>query len=255
MLPFKQKAQPVIGYKGYNTLGGRSGFTINGATVREGDDFDYELGSSGFVKHRPQLGAGRNRRIIGTWATASRPGHAPIVQILDIDDILFIKGRSPGAKRSDSPWNDKDIGFPAMAEKSAKRRLARSLPLNLMVTAAAMEEAFDEQGKHSFIHPEKGLVVEGVAQHVGAPQPGEGPSAESIEQRRFVIHKAKQDVFSNTIEDWRARMLLAIESIRVLDFLDHFRELNEGEMDQLRDEFPDAVNAVGNAFEKRRKEL
>src|ERR1044071_3570677 len=46
LIPFKGRAQLVVGYKGYNTLAARSGITITGAVVREGDTFDYELGSS-----------------------------------------------------------------------------------------------------------------------------------------------------------------------------------------------------------------
>jgi recombination protein RecT len=46
LIPFAGKAQLVIGYKGFNTLAARSGITITGAVVREGDEFDYELGSA-----------------------------------------------------------------------------------------------------------------------------------------------------------------------------------------------------------------
>lgn len=256
MLPFARKAQPVIGYKGYATLAGRSGFTINGAIVRDGDFFEYELGSDGFVRHRPLLGGGRERRIIGGWATASRPGHAPIVQVMDIDELMFVKGRSPGARKSDSPWNDPAIGFPAMCEKTVKRRLARSMPLNLMVTAAAMEEAFDERQKHAFIHPEKGLVVDGLAQPVADVQPGPVmPSAATLQAPRFVIHKLNSDVVCATIEDWRAKMLMAIENFRTHAHLQRFLDLNEATMDGYRDRHAADVDAVGAAFTKRETEL
>jgi phage RecT family recombinase len=46
LIPFAGKAQLVIGYKGFNTLAARSGITITGAVVREGDEFDFELGSN-----------------------------------------------------------------------------------------------------------------------------------------------------------------------------------------------------------------
>lgn len=38
LIPFKGRAQLVVGYKGYNTLAARSGITITGAVVREGDE-------------------------------------------------------------------------------------------------------------------------------------------------------------------------------------------------------------------------
>ncbi|TAL43865.1 MAG: hypothetical protein EPN91_05785 [Salinibacterium sp.] len=161
-VPFKGQAQLIIGYKGMNTLGARSGFTIQGEVVREGDTFDYELGDKGFVRHKPKLG---NRApIIGAWATASSNSRPSIISVIGIDDIMAIKAKSPGARRDDSPWNDPHIGFPAMASKSAKRRLSRAMPLNAdprFHLAAAMEEAVEERGKTAWIEPNRGLQIEG----------------------------------------------------------------------------------------------
>jgi recombination protein RecT len=156
LIPFKGKAQLVIGYKGYNTLAARSGYTINGSTVKEGDAFDYMLGTGAFVHHKPKLG--NTGRIIAAWSVAESRTAPPIVNVLSIDEIMAIKAKSPGARMSDSPWNSADIGFPAMSEKSSKRRLARSMPLNIMQVAARMEESFDEQRRPSWISPDNGVL-------------------------------------------------------------------------------------------------
>lgn len=177
LIPFAGKAQLVVGYKGYATLAARSGLTVTGSVVREGDAFDYELGDRGFVRHKPKL-EGRDRRIIAAWATAAAHDRPPIVQVLGIDDILAIKAKSPGAKRDDSPWKDPAIGFPAMAEKSAKRRLARSMPLNVMQLAARMDEAFEEQGLPSRIDPQRGVIVEGEV--IAAREPSPTPTAAQL---------------------------------------------------------------------------
>lgn len=160
LIPFKNKAQLVIGYKGFNTLAARSGITITGGVVREGDEFDFDEGE-GWVKHKRKLGGEDKRRIVGAWAKASAHERPPVVKVLSIDELMSVKKKSPGARRDDSPWNDPQIGFPAMCEKTAKRRLARSMPLNVMQTAARMDEAFDEQGAHAWIQPDKGLMIEG----------------------------------------------------------------------------------------------
>lgn len=167
LIPFKDKAQLVIGYKGMATLAARSGITITGAVVREGDEFVYELGTHASVKHVPVLG--NNGRIVAAWACAAAHGRPPITVVLGIDELMSVKARSPGAKRSDSPWNDPHIGFPAMCEKTAKRRLARSLPLNVMTAAARMEEAVEEQGAAAWISPDRGLVIEGAAEPSPTP--------------------------------------------------------------------------------------
>ena len=159
LIPFKGKAQLVIGYKGYVTMAARSGITISGGVVREGDLFEYELGSSAFVRHVPKLG--NKGRIVGAYASATAKDRPAVVSVLDIDELNAVKAKSPGAKRSDSPWNDPSIGFPAMCEKTAKRRLARSLPLNVMHLAARMDEAVDEQAQPAWISPDKGVVIEG----------------------------------------------------------------------------------------------
>jgi len=164
-IPFAGKAQLVIGYKGMNTLAARSGFTVQGEVVREGDDFEYELGDRGYVRHKPKLG--NTGKIIGAWATASAKDRPAIVSVMGIDDIMKVKNKAPGGSKSDSPWNDPLIGFPAMASKTVKRRLARSMPLNVCQLAAALEEGFEERGKATWIDPERGVQIDGevVADH------------------------------------------------------------------------------------------
>lgn len=163
LIPFKGMAQAVIGYKGYNTLGARAGLTITAGTVREGDEFDWQRGTGAYVRHREVLGS--RARIVAFWAVAEAKDRPPIVEVLSIDDAMSIRSKSPGAKREGSPWNDPEIGFPAMGEKSARRRLARSSPLRIdqpqYHMAARIEEAFDEQGKAAWATPERGVIVEG----------------------------------------------------------------------------------------------
>lgn len=177
-IPFKRRIQLVIGYKGYNTLGARAGLTITGEVVRESDDFDYSLGTSPFLNHKPK--PGNKGRIVHAWAVAAANDRPPVISVLGIDELMEIKDKSPGAKRDDSPWNNPAIGFPAMCSKSAKRRLCRSTPLNVMQLAARMEEAFEEQGKSSFIKPSGELVIEGDASPIAASVSSETPSAETL---------------------------------------------------------------------------
>lgn len=164
ILPFKGIAQPVIGYKGYNTIAARAALTITAGIYREGDEFDYAKGSKPFVHHKPQLSTA-NRRILAAWAVAAANDRPPVIEVLPIDDLLAVKARAPGSKMADSPWNDEKIGFPAMCEKTVRRRLARSTPMNWAAPefhyAAAMEEAFEERGKHAYIAPGRGVVIDG----------------------------------------------------------------------------------------------
>lgn len=180
LIPFKQRAQLVIGYKGYNTMGARALLTITGEVVRQGDFFDYDLGS-GEVHHKKPVGNSQGR-IIQAWAKASHLSRPPVLVVMDIDELMAIKERSPGAKKSDSPWNDPLVGFPAMCAKTSKRRLARSLPLMQMSYAAAMEQAVEEQGRGAWISPDKGVVIEG-----SLLEASDTPNTEQLIGQRGVI--------------------------------------------------------------------
>ena len=178
LIPFKNRAQLVIGYKGYNTMGARSGWTIAGDVVRDGDEFKYEKGSAPFVKHVPVLG--NKGRIIGAWATATHLAQPPVVEVMGIDELLEVKKRAPGAKMSDSPWNEPAIGFPAMCSKTVKRRLARSMPLNVMQRAATMEQAVEEQGRNAWIAPNGDTIIDAEIVPSDTQSTSETPTADEL---------------------------------------------------------------------------
>lgn len=184
LLPFKTTAQAAIGYKGYNTLGARAGLTITAGAVREDDhEFDYLEGDKAFVRHKRRLGS--KARIVAFWAIAAANGRPPIVSVLSLDDVLAIKAKSPAVRAgADTPWNDPSIGFPAMGEKSARRRLSRSTPLITeapqFMLAARMEEAFEEQGKYAQITPDRGVVVDAEFSQLPEREQADPPSAADL---------------------------------------------------------------------------
>ncbi len=175
LIPFRVRGvpqvQPIVGYKGFNTLGWRAGYTIRGEVVREGDEFDWSEGSRAFVHHKKLLGGPADRTIIAAYAVAESRTHPAAQIVLDHATILATKAKSPGAKKSDSPWNDPVIGFPAMAIKTAKRRLHSQLPvlpaLNGYHRAAAMETQHEELGRAAYLREDGQLVTSEAAEPVG----------------------------------------------------------------------------------------
>lgn len=182
ILPFKQTAQPVVGYKGYNTIGARSRLSISGQVVREGDEYDFDIGQ-GWVKHKPTA-AGATGRVIAAWSKAAALDRPAIVEWMWLPDLEAVRAKSPGARMSDSPWNDAAIGRPAMYSKTVKRRLARSTPMEWAKPefhlAARLEEAFDEQGKTGHLTRDRNLVLEGTASPIAAREPGETPKMADV---------------------------------------------------------------------------
>jgi phage RecT family recombinase len=225
LIPFAGKAQTVIGYKGYNTLGARARYAIRGGLVLEGDKFDIDYGRAQPIIHKPSLEPVANRKQIGAWALAGSDIAPSIPVFLRQDELLAIKQRSPGARKSDSPWNDPAIGFPAMCEKSAKRRLARSMPLNVFQLGAVMEELHEERGLHSWIDPREGVIHDNVQMTQVQPVE-EGQIEGSAEQVTFPINKGSTTVQCQNIEEWVAKMRMAIDSLRDPEKLRRFRELN-----------------------------
>jgi recombination protein RecT len=262
LLPFKRRAQWVTGYKGYNTLADRNGLAINGAVVREGDlIWDYEEGTNGFVRHKKKLD--NEGRIIAAWAEATAPGRAANRKILGRKDIDAVRERSKAAKRDDgeegeafSPWNDSQIGFPAMAEKTAKRRLNRDLPLSAFSYAAVVDEAHEERGLHSFIHPTRGVVIEGNAtpadELVPQAQQQSEPREiiEHVRQPRFVIRGLKGDLHFTSIEQWRARWVDEITKMRP-EIAEQFNDRNAVLFDEYSEQHRADVKAVIDALKER----
>jgi recombination protein RecT len=231
IIPFKGIAQPVIGYKGMNTLGARSGLTITGRVVREGDSFDFDEGAA-IVHHKRKLGDEFNRQIIAVWAKAASISRPAALRVLSITEILAIKTKSP--RGNQAPWADDAIGFPAMAEKSAKRRLARDMPLNVFQSAARMEEAFEEQGEPSYIHPDKGVVVGGEVSasnyHDTTPSAQELIAPPSLEQEARMAAERGRDALSvfcrRLTKTQYAQMRAYLETLKpIVEAADHAGQL------------------------------
>jgi len=164
MLPFGGIATPVVGYKGYNTLGDRAGRTITGNVVRDGEILRMQEGSGALIDHIRISETGHplaspKNRITWAWASASAPNRTPIIAALQIDELMAVMAKSPAVKKGrPSPWDDLNIGRPAMFEKTAKRRLARSMPLlsgsaGAYVVADAVEQQFDVTGDPHYLLP------------------------------------------------------------------------------------------------------
>jgi len=258
LLPFRNtkkgvtEAQCLIGYKGYNTLGARAGCTINGEVVREDDEFDFELGSRGFIHHKPRLGS--KKSIIAAWALLMHPTRPPVPMVISIDDILAIKEKSAAKSEGFSPWNDAKIGFPAMAAKSAKRRLHRAMPLNTEMDAryhlaAAMEERREEMGQHAYIVPGPKLVTDG---HEITPHPAPGV-IDLAPADLHIIGDDGQKITARTKEEFKARWLPRIAGTRSKKELNGIVARNKDALDAARKHAPAEVDEIRAAYHDKLK--
>lgn len=208
IIPFGRSAQPVIGYKGYNTLGARNGWTITGTVVREGDRFEYELGTEPVIRHVPK-DRNSGAPITHAWAVAMHAGMSPIIEVLDIDQVVAVQKRSPGAKKRDSPWNDREVGFPAMAAKTAKRRLARHMPTGWVNTGAVMEDQW-ERGKAAYVQIEDGAPAVRLATEYASepltPAPDEPVLDVEVEQEWLLHIPGRDPLVYGSAKGWYEAM-------------------------------------------------
>lgn len=179
LVPYGGAATFQVGYKGYATIGARSGIAVNSGVVREGDDFQYELGTDGFVRHRPSLDGRQGRRIIAAWATGTAIGRPPIFAVMPYPDILEIMKKSAGAKKPESPWNDlQGRGHEAMCAKTAIRRMGSAVPVIAFQQAVFIDNQSD-LGKRAYLRPDGATVIDAdvVEEKPGSPYPRSAPIA------------------------------------------------------------------------------
>lgn len=125
IVPFSGKGQLIIGYQGYRELAHRSGLiaSIEARTVHEKDQFDIQLGTQGFIQHRPYMKGPRGKTIgYYTVANYTNGGYAfDHISKWEADDHR----QRFAAKKHDGPWN---AHFDSMALKTCALRMFKWMP-------------------------------------------------------------------------------------------------------------------------------
>lgn len=144
IIPFKDEATVIVDYKGLIELAHRSEKVASTPLkpVYENDTFDYEEGTTRFIKHKP---AKKERgKLIAAYAIVNFKGGGYDFEVVLPEDIAPVKKRAPGAKKPDSPWNTDDEW--TMWCKTAMRRLAKRIPQSPDLQKAAYLDELVEAG-------------------------------------------------------------------------------------------------------------
>ncbi len=159
LVPYKRKAQLIVGYKGLIDLARRSGQvqTIMAQVVRAGDDFEYEYGLNEKLHHKPALTQRGDVTHIYAYALLVGGGHN--FEVMSAEEVEEIRQGSPG--RNADPWRKH---WDEMARKTLIRRLAKYLPISVeFQDAAFMDERFDagiDQGNESLLASEDDEIID-----------------------------------------------------------------------------------------------
>lgn len=241
IVKYGSKAQFLTGVKGYGTIAARSGFTLGGNLIYEGEEYDIVLGSGGYarVKFDPTKrfpGA----RIVAAYATMESNSAPSLVDAMSLDEILDIKKISKATYRG-NPW---EAHFGQMATKTVKRRVGKSAPVDVLHRAIALDDAVD-QGHHAFFRPDDGaLMIDHVAAPISRTQPE--PTHE------FTVNPIKYTMLDATgkahdlgsLDNWRRiildRVMPMVGAQQIEDFLDR----NKPNFDAIAERHAEAVAGV-----------
>lgn len=229
LVPYKQTAQLIVGYRGLKELALRSGKVtyVQAFIVHENDVFKYELGTEPKIRHEPVL---TNRgKPVAAYAVARFVGGAvPIFVVMNIDEVNAIRKRSQAA--NSGPWV---TDFEEMAKKTAFRNLAKWLPMS-----TELEQAQEYDADRLPINGEAPAIVDmpdnkrrlGVGVKGDNAKPAPEPEPAPTNKALTATKKGLHGIWIELNELQRATVLGAYEDVdKIEDLLDteDANELND----------------------------
>lgn len=177
LVPFKNKVQFIVGYKGYLTLVRNSGevSSIQAHEVCENDEFRYSYGINEELHHVPAQGDRGDITHFYCYAKFKDGGH--VFEVLTNAEVISIRDKSEGYRAfkagriQSTPW---ESHYVQMGRKTAIRRLANYLPLSVQ-RAAALDSAYD-RGLHASGAEFGQVVIEGAAEDVDTTTQAAAPT-------------------------------------------------------------------------------
>lgn len=160
LVPFKNSATLIVGYRGYIDLARRSGQiqSVEAHVVYEHDDFLVEYGIEPRLVHKPKL-SGERGDIIAAYCIANFVGGGRHCEVMTRADIDAVRARSRSGDHG--PWK---TDFAEMARKTAVRRAAKYWPLSPeLVKAMDLEDRVEYDDPITAETPEENLTKGVVA--------------------------------------------------------------------------------------------
>lgn len=157
LVPYGNQCQLIIGYKGMIDLARRSGqvLSLNAYAVREGDDFNFQLGLKPDIHHVPSLEADRIKKpITYVYAVATLKGGGYQFEVMSRAEIEAVRAKA----KSKNIWNSY---FEEMAKKTVIRRLFKYLPVSIETLEITNADAKREAGEK--VEPDDVINIDAVS--------------------------------------------------------------------------------------------
>lgn len=169
LLPYGSQVQLIIGYRGMIDLARRSGqiISLSARTVREHDEFDYQLGLHEDLIHKPFEGEAAGE-ITHVYAVAKLQGGGVQFEVMSRAQVEAVRAQSKASKSG--PWV---THFEEMAKKTVIRRLFKYLPVSVEIQRAVVLDERAEAGANQ--HHEDVLmgeysIVDDLPESAGEPE-------------------------------------------------------------------------------------
>jgi recombination protein RecT len=126
LVPYKDEVQYLPMIAGVRKKVRNSGeiATWDVQAVYENDDFDFELGDSPFISHRPTLGD--RGRLIAVYSIATLKGGEKSRDVMSVGEVEKIRALSRG---KNTPWTNPTF-YAEMAKKTVAKRHSKVLPMS-----------------------------------------------------------------------------------------------------------------------------
>jgi recombination protein RecT len=146
LIPYGREVQMQIGYQGMIELAERDGrVTVSANVVYEKDVFEWEEGTTEYIKHKPYFGKESPGEVIASYAVARYKDGRVKFRVCPLHEIEKARGNSKSG--SSGPWK---THFSEMARKTAVKRLFKLLPKSPEIARAIeieeKSEISDSQG-------------------------------------------------------------------------------------------------------------
>lgn len=227
LVPYGRTCQLVPGWKGLVDLVSRSGrATVWTGAVFQGDEFDYALGDTPFIRHRP--GEENDPNLITHVYAVGRVNGSqhPVIEVWTVGKVK--KHRDKYNKQGQKHYSFRD--WEMYARKIPLLQVLKYMPKSIELSnAISLSDAVDE-GKHA--------IIDGDFVQVSEP---------AVDQATGEITDQRSQQFENTLTPYSV-MLERIQKCADLDVLDLCA-------DEVRD-YPDAERVkLDQAYQDRRAAL
>lgn len=185
LIPYGREATLVPGYLGLKELAYRSGMiaSLEMAAVHPDDDFDFEKGTSPYLKHKPSDSAA-NGAVTHVYAIVKTTTGGTMFEVMSWAQIEKHRDKfSKGASRRDSAWFTNPI---AMALKTVLRKVLKLAPLSPELQRMMQHEEFAEQCPFPSGTEAPVEDLDAAAELLDAPQTTAGPTAEELADAEYV---------------------------------------------------------------------